>query len=196
MHTVPIQQLTPASEPALVSHFLALPDEDRRLRFGLVLSDDAVRRYVSSIDFEQDDVFGAFDEGLRLIGVAHLAVTADGAELGLSVSPGRRKAGIGAALMRRAQDRARNRFIDRFFVHSLSENAAMLRLARSAGMKVVVEYGEADASLELPPANGVSIAGEMVEQRIALFDYTLKTHLRTLRRVQDQIRESVSNPLH
>jgi hypothetical protein len=44
-------------------------------------------------------------------------------------------------------------------------------------MRIVVEEGEADAHLELPAASAGSIAGELVTDRVALYDYALKSHV-------------------
>jgi hypothetical protein len=62
-------------------------------------------------------------------------------------------------------------------MHCLNENAAVVHIARKFGMRIVAEAGEADAHLELPPASPGSIAGEFVTDRLALYDYTLKSHV-------------------
>jgi len=49
--------------------------------------------------------------------------------------------------------------------------------SRGLGLHIVVEAGEADAHLELPPASAGSIAGELVTDRLALYDYALKSHV-------------------
>jgi hypothetical protein len=68
-------------------------------------------------------------------------------------------------------------------MHCLAENAQMTRLARRAGMEVVIESGDADAYLVLPRATPLSLASELVSERLALYDYALKTHVETWRRV-------------
>src|SRR5688572_8683157 len=103
-----IRELTPAEQPALERHFLALAPEDRRLRFGAPLSDFAVRAYVARIDFESDAAFGVFDDALQLAAAAHLARGRGHAELGVSVLDGERGRGIGGALLARAHMHARN----------------------------------------------------------------------------------------
>jgi hypothetical protein len=54
------------------------------------------------------------------------------------------------------------------------ENGAMMHLARKQGMHIVCEAGEADARLELPPADAGSHFGEVFAERVAVFDYALK----------------------
>jgi len=94
---IPIRELWPAERPALYEHFLSLARPDRRLRFGAPLSDFSVREYVTRIDFEQDALFGVFDDELRLLGVAHVARADTYAELGVSVLDGHRGPGTGAS---------------------------------------------------------------------------------------------------
>ena len=175
---IPIRELTRLDRAALEPHFLALGREDRRLRFGLSFNDAAVRAYVARIDFERDAAFGVYDDALRLIGAAHVARSHEHAELGVSVLPGHRGRGIGGALLARAHLRARNWGVRALFMHCLIENGAMMHLARKQGMQtamhIVVESGEADAWLKLPPADASSHFGEVFAQRVALFDYALK----------------------
>jgi GNAT superfamily N-acetyltransferase len=178
-----VSELSAMHGMALARHFLALDREDRRLRFGAALADSAVRGYVARIDFERDAAFGVFDEELQLIGVAHLAHANGPAELGISVLDGHRHLGIGGALLERAVLRARNWGVRVLFMHCLRENETMMHLARKQGMRIVTEQGEANAWLGLAPADAASHFGEVFAQRLALFDYALKSQLASARRV-------------
>jgi GNAT superfamily N-acetyltransferase len=178
-----IRELTRLDRSALEDHFVALGRADRRLRFGASLNDAALRAYVGRIDFERDAAFGVFDDDLRLVGAAHLARASEHAELGVSVLPEHRGRGIGGALLGRAHMRARNWGIGALFMHCLTENAAIMHLARKQGMEIVAETGEADASLKLPRADASSHFGEVFAQRVALFDYALKSQRAAARRV-------------
>jgi GNAT superfamily N-acetyltransferase len=169
-----VRELTHLEHPAFEQHFLALGAEDRRLRFGALLNDFAVRTYVAGIDFESEAAFGVFDDHLQLLGGAHLARSRGHAELGVSVLERHRGNGIGGALLARAHMHARNWGVRALFVHCLAENSAMMRLARKQGMQIVAAAGEADAWLGLPPADASSLFGAVFEQRVALFDYALK----------------------
>jgi len=165
------------------THLRALDSEDRRLRFGLALPDAAIDEYAARIDFGRDVVFGVFDDALHLIGAAHLARADAHAELGVSVLPGHRGRGIGAALLARTHGHARNWGIGALFMHCLTENAAMMHLARKQDMRIVAESGEADARLELSPATPSSIAQALLDERVGLFDYALKSQFDTARRL-------------
>jgi GNAT superfamily N-acetyltransferase len=173
MHIL-IRELSALDRAALERHFLALGAEDRRLRFGVPLNDFALRAYVARLDFERDALFGVTGDDLRLVGAAHLARARRHAELGISVLAGHRSRGVGGALLARAHLRARNWGVRALFMHCLTENRAMMRLAVAQGMRLVTAEGESDAWLALPPPDAGSHFGEVFEQRAALFDYALK----------------------
>ena len=172
---IPVRALSNIDRAELERHFLALDPADRRLRFGATIGDATVRAYVKRIAFDRDTVFGVVDDKLRLLGVAHLARLPGAAELGISVLKGHRLHGVGGALMARAVMRARNVGLRTLFMHCLAENDAILHLARKLGMDIVTQAPEADARLSLPPADASSLFGEVLEQRVAIFDHALKT---------------------
>ena len=84
--------------------------------------------------------------------MVHVAFSGENAELGLSVLDGRRGTGLGSALFARAVIHLRNRGATEVFVHCLSENAAMMHLARKHGMRVIPEGAETEARLAIDPA--------------------------------------------
>ena len=145
-------RLHEADRPALLEHFVALDSEDRRLRFGSPIGDDGIRHYVARIDFRNDGVFAVQDDSLRIVAAIHVAHAGEEAELGLSVLPDYRAAGLGSALFARAVMHLRNRGTGAVFVHCLTENEAMMHIARKNSMKVAREGSETDARLELSPA--------------------------------------------
>jgi GNAT superfamily N-acetyltransferase len=181
--TIPVQRLGGNAAAQYLEHLLALAPEDTRLRFGSVISVDRITKYVYAIDFDTDEVFGVFGDELKLIGAAHLGFTGEAAELGVSVLPGYRGAGVGAALVARASEHARNRKVRQLFMHCLAENAAMIHIARGANMDVVIQSGDADAHVALPPADSRSVHSELIADRVALFDFALKSQVETMRLV-------------
>jgi len=190
--TIPIRQLSRVDRLSLNEHFLTLGSRDRRLRFGTPFSDYSVREYLGRIDFGRDAVFGVVDDELRLLGVAHVGRADGHAELGVSVLEGHRSRGIGGALLARAHMHARNWGVRALFMHCLTENAAMMRLARRQSMDIVAEAGEADAWLSLPPADAASHFGAVFAQRIALFDYALKSQLAVARAVAGALKSGTA----
>lgn len=192
---IPILPLGPSHRPALLSHFLALEPESMRLRFGHQPSREWLEGYIERLDFNRDALLGVFDEQLALVGVVHLAIIGDMAEIGVSVLGSQRGQGMGQALFDRAADHARNKAITTLFTHCLAENGAMMAIARRNGMAVVRDAGEAEAYLTLPPADPTSITQEMLHTRWALFDFVLKSQLAASRVITDAVNESVAPQL-
>ncbi|AKJ31512.1 GNAT family N-acetyltransferase [Caldimonas brevitalea] len=183
---VPIRSLAPRHRGRILTHLLSLSPEDRYLRFGYTARDEQVEKYVQSLDFERDEVFGVFNRRLQLIAVAHLAYDAPQqivgrpamVEFGVSVSPCARGRGLGARLFDRAVMHARNRRIDTLYIHALSENTAMLKIARNAGAKVQRDGSESEAYLQLPPDTLATHLEQMFEHQAAEVDYRLKVNAR------------------
>jgi RimJ/RimL family protein N-acetyltransferase len=173
---VAVQRLNAKHRDEIARHLLQLPENDRRLRFGQAIRDEAIREYVERIDFDRDRVFGILGPALELAGIAHLALAPaeKSAELGLSVDASQRVKGYGYALLQRAVLHAANLGYRALFMHCLAENATMMRLAKKAGLLVVVEYGEADGRLKLDQLTHGGAFREAVADQIALVDALLK----------------------
>lgn len=185
-----VKELSERDRRRLLNHFLALDESDRLLRFGSVLPDELITRYVQRLDFSRDTVFGVYDNNLRLVGVGHLAfaprdalpavstvtIKERVAEFGVSVSATARGMGIGSKLFERAAIHCRNEDVDTLYMHCLSSNKTMMHIARKAGMQIHREHGEADAYLKLVPANPRTVLQEAMEEQVATFDYTLKAN--------------------
>ncbi len=194
---VPIRSLGPRHHDRIVAHLLSLEESDRYLRFGYPATDAQIARYVDTLDFDQDEVFGVFNRRLELIAMAHLAhpnAPADPkrgamAEFGVSVIRKARGRGFGARLFEHSVLHARNRGVQTLFIHALSENTAMLKIARNAGATVERDGSESDAWLRLPPDTFVSHVEEMMGEQAAEFDYQIKRHASQVQRILDTISE-------
>ncbi len=184
---VPIRTLTERHRERVLTHLLKLDERDRLLRFGHLASDEQIGRYVETLDFERDELFGVFDRRLALVAMAHLAradAAPDGndaaaarelvAEFGVSVLPRQRGRGIGSRLFEHAVMHARNRGVRLLQVHVARENSPMLAIVRRAGAQVVVDGGEAIAELALPGDTIGSQLEELLGHHAADFDYRLK----------------------
>jgi RimJ/RimL family protein N-acetyltransferase len=183
---VPIRSLGPAHRERIQTHLLALDPQDRYLRFGYMATDEQITRYVASLDFDRDEIFGVYNRRLELIAMAHLAFSDQPdsvgcAEFGVSVQKSARGRGYGTRLFERAVMHARNEGVELLFIHALSENAAMLKIARNAGAMLEREGSETEAHLRLPPATLDSRMTELVEEQMARTDYQLKVHARNFR---------------
>jgi GNAT superfamily N-acetyltransferase len=197
---VPIRSLGANQRARVVTHLLALNAQDRYLRFGYAVQDDQIRHYVAGLNFNQDEIFGIFDRKLSLLAVAHLAYGHRNkpdacAEFGVSVLERARGRGYGKRLFDRAAMHAANQGVQTMFIHALSENAAMLSIARTAGARVQREGTESEAYLQLPQASINSRISEAVENQLAEADYQLKVQAKQfwgLVSILQEVRRSVS----
>jgi GNAT superfamily N-acetyltransferase len=199
---VPIRSMGPGHLRRIECHLLALDEHDRYLRFGYPATDEQVRRYVAGLNFDRDELFGIFNRRLELIAMAHLAFSVDPscsscAEFGVSVLKSARGRGYGSRLFDRAVMHARNEGVKMLFIHALSENTAMLRIAYNAGAKVQRDGAESEAHLLLPPADFDSRVTEMLDEQLAVTDYHLKAQahqfwqaLTLVQEIRQGVRES------
>jgi GNAT superfamily N-acetyltransferase len=183
-YLVPIRSLGPGHRGRIHAHLLALSQQDRYLRFGYSASDEQITRYTDSLDFDRDEIFGVYNRKLELVAVAHLALIGQGegsqgcqncAEFGVSVAANARGRGLGTRLFERAVMHARNEGVEMLFIHALSENTAMLKIAQKAGALVERSGGETEAYLLLTKADFDSHVTEFLEEQIAQTDFALKT---------------------
>ena len=199
---VPIRALSVNHAHQIAQHLLALSSADRYLRFGSSASDEMIQRYVSGLNFDRDEIFGIYNRRLELIAMAHLAFSVETdfsscAEFGVSVLPHARGRGYGGSLFDRAVMHARNEGVEMMFIHALSENTAMLNIARHSGAVLQRDGAESDAYLRLRPADLDSRMTEMFEEHLAQTDYRLKAQakqfwdiLRMMQEVRLGVREA------
>lgn len=200
--SVPIRSIGPAHREAVRAHLLALDKSDRYLRFGYTANDEQIGRYVDGLQFDRDELFGIFNRKLDLIAMAHLAYSVDPAshscaEFGVSVSRQARGRGYGSRLFERAVMHARNEGVSQLFIHALSENTAMLKIARNAGAVIERDGAESEAHLRLPPADFDSRVTELINERLAVTNYQLKAQakhfwdaLALLQEIRQGVRDS------
>ena len=178
-----IRELGARHRQRIARHLLALDASDRYLRFGYAARDEQIHHYVDGLNFARDDILGIHDRRLQLVAMAHLAYSVDRnlaacAEFGVSVLPGARGRGLGQQLFERALRHARNQGVEQLFIHALSENTPMLKIARKAGATVERDGAESHAYLRLPPATLDSQLGELIEEKLAEADYRLRRQAR------------------
>ncbi|AVP59165.1 GNAT family N-acetyltransferase [Pulveribacter suum] len=191
---VPIRALGPQHRARVAAHLLALPERDRYLRFGYPATDAQVERYVELLNFERDEVLGIFNRKLELIALAHVAFSASQeysrcAEFGVSVSGSARGRGFGARLFDRAILLARHRGVSMMFIHALTENTAMLKIARNAGATVQRDGPESEAWLELPPAGFDTRVSKLMAEHFGEVDYQLKKQAHQFWRLLADVQE-------
>jgi GNAT superfamily N-acetyltransferase len=201
---VPIRSLSPRHKPSIARHLQVLPAQDRYLRFGYAATDEQIDRYVQGLNFARDEIFGVFNRRLELVAMAHLAYSVDPqwatcAEFGVSVSPFQRGKGLGAKLFGHAVMHARNQGVSLLFIHALSENVAMLKIARHAGAAVQRDGSESEAYLSLPQATLDSQLSGIMQEQMAELDYQLKMQAHQFRQwlaTVQEIRRGVRDARH
>jgi GNAT superfamily N-acetyltransferase len=202
MRWIPIRILSSKHRPRISAHLKSLSPQDRYLRFGYTATDEQIENYVAKLDFGRDDIYGVFNRRLEIMAMAHVAFSADPqwatcAEFGVSVDLKLRGRGLGARLFERAVVHPRNEGVALLFIHALSENTPMLKIARKSGARVQREGSESDAYLTLPVANIDSQVNELIEEGMADLDFQIKSRaqqfaqlLTTLQEVRQGVRES------
>jgi len=201
---IPILQLSPRHRLKIVRHLYVLNAHDRYLRFGYAATDEQIGLYVDGLNFVRDDIYGVFNRRLELVAMAHLAFSIDPqwstcAEFGVSVLSQCRGKGLGAQLFDHAVVHARNEGVHMLFIHALSENSAMLRIAKSAGARVERDGSESEAYLELPRANLDSQVTQILNEHMSGMDYQLKAKAKQFRdilAVLQEIRQGVREARH
>ena len=180
---LPIRRLSQRHRMRVLRHLLSLSERDRYLRFGYPASDERIEKYVETLDFQRSELFGIFDRRLELVAISQLAYAEQGGddggpmvEFAVSVRPHARGRGYGDRLFTHALRHARNRSVNRLMIHALSENTAMLRIARKAGAEVRREGSESEAWLQLPPHSLASRMEELVADRVSALNYRIKVH--------------------
>lgn len=171
------RKLTIFDKEILTHHLLALQGEDRRLRFGGLVSDDYIVEYVNN-SFTQNDKWFGVDEDGKIVAACHAAIIDDTAELGCSVDLEYRGHKLAQSMFDRAVTWLRRKGIVDVCMHCLSENAVMKHIARKNDMIVVSDSGETDANVHLPPPTPMVIVADQYADRIALYDMYWKNNMK------------------
>lgn len=186
----PIHALNSSHRADIQSHLLTLGAEDRYLRFGYAAQDAQIKSYTDKLNFKRDKFFGIFDTDLHLQAVAHLAhdpKDMQASEFGVSVTKTSRGKGYGSRLFDRAAMHARNQGVKTMYIHALSENTTMLKIARHAGASIERDGGESAAYLKLPEPTLTSHLGEVSRDQWGLSDYGFKVQANLINRFVSSI---------
>jgi GNAT superfamily N-acetyltransferase len=187
---VPVRDLHARHRDRILDHLMQLDDRDRYLRFGSATSHAGLARYVASLDFRRDEVFGVFNGELQLVAMAHLAAMPPNGrpghisgshikamEFGVSVLPMARGHGLGGRLFAHAITHARNRHASHLMIHALTENAPMLHIAAKAGATTERDGPDAEAWLKLPPDTVATHIDSSMQSLAAEVVYRTKYHM-------------------
>jgi RimJ/RimL family protein N-acetyltransferase len=158
-------------------HLLRLNVDDRYLRFGAQVNDNAIIRHVKTKSKDKKIILAAFDDQLNVIAACELAfilnknsIFADVAEIGLSVEESHRGKGLGTELFERALIVARNRKVKLFSSYCLTRNGFMMRIAKVHGMHIETDHGSSEGTIQLPTYNASSVFEEMLGEGMAIVE--------------------------
>jgi len=167
-------------------HFIKdLVGNDRRLRFGGSLSDEAIETYLKSsfVDFGINNMWFIVDVespetfGRKVVATCHVNydVRTNTAELGLTVSPDYRNQKIGQELYNRGVTWARMKGAETIFMHCLSENKTMQHIARKAGMTVItIDPTEKQSSIKVDKNPVMAGFQDSVYEQMAVYDMLVR----------------------
>ena len=170
----------------LKPHFIKdLVGNDRRLRFGGSLSDEAIETYLKSsfVDFGINNMWFIVDVespetfGRKVVATCHINYDykTNTAELGLTVSPDYRNQKIGQELYNRGVTWARMKGAETIFMHCLSENKTMQHIARKAGMTVItIDPTEKQSSIKVDKNPMMAGFQDSVLEQMAVYDMLIR----------------------
>ena len=154
-------------------HLLSLDEESRYMRFGYPIRNEQIidlcNKWRENAD--KNILFAIENEDLEVVGVAHISLEEDPAELAFSVLKECQGQGMGDALMKRAIAYCQNHSIKHGCMVCLGSNDKIKKLARKNGILVKTEYGDASAEIAIPEPTPVSVWSEAVSDQLAKFDH-------------------------
>lgn len=166
----------------LTYHLQKLQGEDRRLRFGMVVTDQYIEQYVNrTINDVDSKWFGVDHINGSIVAACHVAIVDELAELGCSVDSDYRGHGYAQEMFDRAVTWLKTKGVYDVCMHCLAENAIMKHIARKNEMAVVTEYGESDANVHLTPAHPVDHILDAYADRMAMYDMIYKSNIKAIR---------------
>jgi len=169
-----IRKLLPAERHLILEHFLRLDPLSRFMRFGGVVSDNALARHATRVVSNEVSALGYFVEGeLRAVAELHPLARRPGkvvsAEAAFSVERPWQGKGVGSALMRHLVLLAQNRDIEELQVVFLPNNGPMKNLAVHSAAELKLDDEEMVGRMRAPPATPFSQAREFLGDVFAVF---------------------------
>lgn len=173
----PVYRLTPKDFSRYRTHLLLLDQETRYLRFGFHIQDQTIIELCQRWEANSDKhvIFGIENDDLDFVGIAHISLEDEVAELAFSVIKGYQRHGYGSALMARAIEYCQNHNIKQGCMVCLAHNEAIKKLARKHDILVKTDGGDAEAEILIPEPNPVSIWKEYWSDHISKLDHLGKT---------------------
>lgn len=164
----------PASEfHRYKTHLLSLDEESRYMRFGYHIKTEQIRELCKKWQENADKhiIFAIENSDLEVVGIGHISLEDEPAELAFSVLKECQGQGMGDALMKRTVEYCQNHNIKTGCMVCLGSNDKIKSLARKHGVLVKTEHGDASAEVAIPAPNPFSIWNEVVHDQFAKIDH-------------------------
>lgn len=172
--------------PLYRDHLLRLDATSRRNRFGGVVSDDFIRKYVDASIVLDAVMHGLFIDG-AMRGAAELRPIGTRlsrqAEAAFSVESAWQSHGVGSELLRRTLLAARNRGIKFLHMACLADNRRMQQLARKFDADLKFDFGSVVGEVEAPRPTPLSLMREIVSDSHDVASVLLDAQSRLLKPV-------------
>lgn len=167
-----VYRLRPEEYHRYRTHLLALDDESRYTRFGIMVKDDIINQLCDRFEANprEHKIFVIEDEQLKVVAAGHIALEGGETELAFSVLNEYRQQGMGSSLMKRTIEWCQNRNIRGGCMVCLSTNIAIKKLASKHGV-LVNDGGETLANITIPEATATSVMHEVVDSNMARVDH-------------------------
>ncbi|NJM34123.1 MAG: GNAT family N-acetyltransferase [Rhodomicrobium sp.] len=147
-------------------HLLRLDIDNRRMRFGMAVDDDFIRRYSERTSQFQSVIYGFF-AGREMRAAAELRMIGESwhgdAEAAFSVEREYQDSGVGTELLGRIIVSARNRGVDRLYMNCLAENRKMQRVAKKYEAELYFDHGEVVGQLRPSYPTPLSLWSEAID---------------------------------
>ncbi len=171
---IPRKLSTSTDQLFVIEHLQRLDAEDRRLRFGIVATDEYIEKYVKDSWDKDGSVWFGCVWKWKIVAACHVVIYNNEAELGCSVDPNHRGRRLAQTMFDRAITHLRAKNIRNVFMHCLTENQAMRHIAKKNDMIVESYCGETDAKVEVAPANPLTIYEDAYMDRMAMYDMVIR----------------------
>lgn len=167
-----VYKLQPHEYGRYRKHLLALDEESRYTRFGVMIKDEIINQLCDKFEAnpQEHKIFVIEDAELDVIAAGHIAMEGGETELAFSVLKEYRQQGMGSSLMSRTIEWCQNRNIKGGCMVCLSSNTAIKRLASKHGL-LVNDGGETLANIVIPTATPASVIHEVVDSSMARADH-------------------------
>lgn len=152
-------------------HLKALDQPNRYLRFGYNIKDEAIDHLYEKWfnNHNSNIIFAIENSNLEIIGIGHISLHQQQAELAFSVLAQYQGYGIGSALISRVIKYCQNREIKQATMVCIHSNVKIRRLAQKNGVVLEVKDSDVYGKVSVPDPNFFSLWSENLDECLDSF---------------------------